>query len=369
MPLEESVVLEKGMYVHCMNNADTDVSFVYDYSDGTSSYWVLSPINRISAPTKNFGKTITQIGINIGSGKTVDITFSPMFVFSDKAMDFVPYQSVQTLTASTPNSLPGIPVSSGGNYTDENGQQWICDEIDFARGVYVKRINMGVLDDTKAWGERTTTATGKHYVYAEDVILSNISTPFCTHAVFSATEELNWEDGYFTASGKGAFQAYTAMTLAEWKTYLNAKKSAGAPVVVPCNLVTPIETPLTEEELTAYAELHTNKPNTTVYNDASAYMEMDYYTPLTAVQMVHSPADEGKVLSIDEHGCVILKKIASGDVEVDIEEITNIVLEETKKYTDAEISEWVGDKKVSEQIANAVAQKTQVQIITWGADD
>ena len=32
-------------------------------------------------------------------------------------------QESQTLTVSTPNGLPGIPVSSGGNYTDESGQQ------------------------------------------------------------------------------------------------------------------------------------------------------------------------------------------------------------------------------------------------------
>ena len=48
--------------------------------------------------------------------------------------------NVQTITAQTPNGLPGIPVASGGNYTDANGQAWICDEIDFARGVYVQRV-------------------------------------------------------------------------------------------------------------------------------------------------------------------------------------------------------------------------------------
>ena len=50
------------------------------------------------------------------------------------------YVDDQTLTISMPNGLPGIPVSSGGNYTDANGQRWICDEIDFARGKYIKRI-------------------------------------------------------------------------------------------------------------------------------------------------------------------------------------------------------------------------------------
>ena len=36
----------------------------------------------------------------------------------------------QSLTIPTPNGLPGIPVKSGGNYTDSTGQQWICDSIE-----------------------------------------------------------------------------------------------------------------------------------------------------------------------------------------------------------------------------------------------
>lgn len=48
----------------------------------------------------------------------------------------------QSLIVSTPNGLPGIPVSTGGNYTDGTGQQWICDELDIVRGKYVKRIGI-----------------------------------------------------------------------------------------------------------------------------------------------------------------------------------------------------------------------------------
>ena len=47
----------------------------------------------------------------------------------------------QTLTLPTPNGLPGIPVASGGNYTDSTGQQWVCDEVDLERGVKVYRVN------------------------------------------------------------------------------------------------------------------------------------------------------------------------------------------------------------------------------------
>lgn len=44
---------------------------------------------------------------------------------------FVPYVTPQQLPIPTPDGLPGIPVTSGGNWTDENGQQWVSDVIDF----------------------------------------------------------------------------------------------------------------------------------------------------------------------------------------------------------------------------------------------
>ena len=60
----------------------------------------------------------------------------------------------QTITLQTPNGLPGIPVTSGGNYTDENGQQWVCDEVDFGKSVKVQRIDKGAFDATKTLAEQ-----------------------------------------------------------------------------------------------------------------------------------------------------------------------------------------------------------------------
>ena len=51
----------------------------------------------------------------------------------------------QSLTLATPNGLPGIPVTKDGNYTDADGQQWVCDEIDLERGKYVQRIEEHIL--------------------------------------------------------------------------------------------------------------------------------------------------------------------------------------------------------------------------------
>lgn len=66
----------------------------------------------------------------------------------------------------------------------------------------------------------------------------------------------------------------------------------------------------------------------------------------------------------------IVKRIASEEyADEKALKASSAALTSAKEYTDAEITEWVGDKTVSEQISEAVAQKSQVQIITWEADD
>ena len=60
----------------------------------------------------------------------------------------------QTITLQTPNGLPGIPVTSGGNYTDPGGQRWVCDEVDLERGVKVQRVDKTTFDSTKTLVEQ-----------------------------------------------------------------------------------------------------------------------------------------------------------------------------------------------------------------------
>ena len=60
----------------------------------------------------------------------------------------------QTIALQTPNGLPGIPVTSGGNYTDPSGQRWVCDEVDLERGVKVQRVDKATFDSTKTLVEQ-----------------------------------------------------------------------------------------------------------------------------------------------------------------------------------------------------------------------
>lgn len=67
--------------------------------------------------------------------------------------DYEPYRE-QLFTLPTPTGLPGIPVTSGGSYTDSTGQQWVCDEVDLAKGVKVQRVDKAAFDSTKPLTEQ-----------------------------------------------------------------------------------------------------------------------------------------------------------------------------------------------------------------------
>ena len=210
---------------------------------------------------------------------------------------YEPYNK-QTLTLSTPNGLPGIPVTSGGNYTDETGQQWICDEVDFGRGVYVQRIDRLVLTGNESLGHAGSVGTGGFYCFVNRTgSRGNGSGVSICNYFPGAPRILNLgassnQSTINTVSG-GTGTAFPRMCLSHTLLGTNAASSAsdginaviawlksrysnGVPVVIACGLETPIETALSAEELAAYAILHTNYPNTTILNDGGAGMSVSY---------------------------------------------------------------------------------------------
>jgi hypothetical protein len=181
------------------------------------------------------------------------------------------YEPYKETKISTSHILNGIPVESGGNYTDANGQQWICDEIDFERGVHVQRIGHRVLDGTNIRPYYATHSNGQHYcaIYPGDIATN--SRAMSSNYAFVP---INWSDTNLTLYGIGG------------AIIINDSRFNSADDVVSLwsdelpkvyyVLATPIETPLTAEELEAFKALKTNYPHTTVLNDAGAHMELTY---------------------------------------------------------------------------------------------
>lgn len=216
-------------------------------------------------------------GVYISASKA-GITFTgkikPQIEIGATATPFEIYKA-QKLTVATPNGLPGIPVSSGGNYTDANGQQWICDEIDFTRGVYVRRVGTLVFDGTEGWRDQPTDLPNVYYLRVPDMDGHTNALALCSHFPHVIGSLQN--DTFRTILGSLYFMR-TAIgnDLSAWKAYLTAQYDQGNPVKAVYVLADTVETSLTVEERNAYAALYTYKDAATIFNDALADMELEY---------------------------------------------------------------------------------------------
>lgn len=183
----------------------------------------------------------------------------------------------QSLTLATPNGLPGVPVSKDGNYTDADGQQWVCDEIDLERGKYVQRVV--IEKNNGGWELKPSSDTpGRFFQHNK---LTNIFSIALKKSLCNIASFTSWgapvNDKYaFALNGHGIYFSPpkgAEITAEELNAKLN---SLSFPVVVVGELATPIERDLTPEEIAAYKALRTYGPTTVVSNDAGAEMEATY---------------------------------------------------------------------------------------------
>lgn len=207
----------------------------------------------------------------VNPGMTADnLTVYPMLrLASDVDNTYEPGKAAQTIELA--HTLPGIPVTSGGNYTDSDGQQWICDEVDLERGVYVQRVKVLELDGVNIAPYAATQDNGQPYValYPKDIFNSSVvlSTRYSHPGV-------NW------SNENGKIYCIGASIIINDSRFVNTGTAVGclaedAPTIM-YRLSIPIETPLSETEIAAYRALHSNYPNTTVLNDAGAHMVVKY---------------------------------------------------------------------------------------------
>lgn len=184
----------------------------------------------------------------------------------------------QTITVPTPGGLRGIPVATGGNYTDSNGQQWICDEVNLGRGVYLQRcfeakVTPEMFRNISSYGDK-----GYHRVAftlprkgVQDGALSQ-----CSHFRTSVA----WEgsnDHSYVAGDVGYIFSNRWTTKEEVAAWLDSQSAAGAPVTFVYALETPIETDIADEVLDAYSDyIQAYSDNTVVTNDSGAHMALEY---------------------------------------------------------------------------------------------
>lgn len=209
-----------------------------------------------------------------------NVTVYPMIrLASDTDSTYEPYKET---TATIPvTDFAGIPVASGGNYTDSNGQQWICDEIvKYAdgSGEKIQRVGKVVYDgsDDETWLIYTTDDGGKQF---QSTIPNNGSRSFlCTH--FRESGVIYWAlvpnltyMVHPTEFENFRFRYDACITVEEWKTWLEENH-----VIVWHELAEPIHTLLTAEELAEIEKLQAFDSVTHFSNDADCGMDVTIST-------------------------------------------------------------------------------------------
>lgn len=229
----------------------------------------------LKTPIKCAYYCVNFSGTNIPFGSQVVATVN-------KPATVSPYYE-QILTLPTPNGLPGIPVSSGGNYTDSTGQQWICDEVDLERGVRVQRCqrffdidNTAVSIYQKAGSTRFLFETND--VWDNEIYQNRVRSVICNNLKYSGSLDVTNSVSLRTTSDsgwKGESRLFIVVpgniaTIDELKSYL------GDDFVAIYPLATPIETPLTPAEIAAYKALTAYGPDTVVQAGDGAGVKLRY---------------------------------------------------------------------------------------------
>ena len=241
-------LMENGKSVSASGNPLTCENTLAGKPLGALRVWGKSTQNGVPTPTAPVPI------VSAGDGGTVTVTVS------DGA------NNSQTL--QTPNALPGIPVTSGGNYTDESGQQWVCDEVDLARGVRVQRITKIKVTSSLSW-QTTGNAVDRYFawfsgIYTSNVLCTHFSTALGSETVGGAIANHNNLVGF-------AFAEKGTTTLDDFKQFLDEND-----VFIWAALATPVETDISADEVAAYKALTTYAPTTVISASGVAGLAASY---------------------------------------------------------------------------------------------
>ena len=237
--------------------------------------------------------------------------------YGDVATPYEPYRPHQTLNLQTPNGLPGVPVSKDGNYTDSNGQQWICDEIDLGRGKYVQRIEEHILKSKNITSITNSRQINSEYYGIEyngctkDFVGKFGNGVLCDKLAFvKPNSNINGHEiTYVPGNGIIVFGLKKSLVpsgdLDEIRNYITSNNFAFLILID-----SPIEKDLTPEEITEYKKTHTNYPTTVITNDAGAHMEVAYVADTK--NYIHNLEERLNAKLVNIQSALISQKISGG---------------------------------------------------------
>lgn len=241
------------------------------YTNGESDNIIFANKNFVNFVPE---RDVEKIGFILYESVAGDKAYDVQLEMGSEATAYEPYteQSVQL-----PYTLNAIPVASGGNVTID-GQQWVCDEVDLERGVKVQRVKVRELSPDDEWAYRKLASGNNNFqvrILNADVAIDG-KPCFCNILPF---KNVIWDDSIQNLPKIYANKQEITVSFPPSSEYssLEAFKHMLTDVksVIYYILATPIETPLTQEEASAFKQLMTYYP---VTNISVTSDQLDGYT-------------------------------------------------------------------------------------------
>ena len=296
----------KVITLSCKVKSNYDVEIKFGLDSHRETFDSTTKGNRISVTFKyDISKNNSMSWYVYNAANDTEIQISNIQIeIGDTATDYEPYNGT---TANITTALPlcGIPVSEGGNYTDSNGQQWICDELIYnadRTGKIIKRTNGIIFNGSEDW---KIAANGKRsYIDLADSIKGKHKSDAAKAYLFSnkyiaGSANDTWF-GYKTCSSiasNGNLMVYDERFSGDVEG-LKADMAANNLRVVYA-LAIPQESELTAAEMAALRQLQTFDGVTNVTNDSGADMSVKYCTNKALSEFVY-PITTGLQKQIDE---------------------------------------------------------------------
>lgn len=182
-------------------------------------------------------------------------------------------------TANLTYTLNAIPVSSGGNYTDQRGQQWIADYVDLERGKVVRKIGKLILTGKENW--MLGFENWKTYPHAfraeelkKDILIGNAMNAKYPWYQKKANQDLNSMNVPYDRCIAVSDARFSSVD--EFTNELKKQNSNGTPLIAYYVTDTPQEENLSFEEIEQYKKLSIRTPTTIVENNYNTWMRATY---------------------------------------------------------------------------------------------
>lgn len=262
----------KGVFYLSGTTQNVNVNIKKVCADGTIKYFGGGKI------TLDGDEREVKVYIKVDSNKSVNETVRPMVNAGDTPLPWEPFKSRPELQISTPDGIPGIPVLSDENYTDSNGQKWVCDTLDLAQGIRLNRLKKASLAN-RPW---TKSSNNRFYTPLHDAS-KNIGHCLVLCSCYQGTDaghqlSDNNQISLYRDSGNTYpkenwlyIRDDTVSTPEEMQQKMNQLNAEI--IYITAN---PTKTILSQEIMDAYKSLHAHYPVTTITNDAGTGMKVKY---------------------------------------------------------------------------------------------